>query len=165
MLHVNSVENRIRIGIKIVCLHGEVKMKGRKDTILERERKIAASSSERRKIFKELLRHIESGFSLESFGPLSDVSIKKYLKTYPEDFIEEELEEAMRKGRSGWEMIGKKQATGECLGNSRSWYYNMANRYGWREKVDLVAEHKGQVNVSVVSYASTQGLQDSEGHE
>jgi len=134
-------------------------MKGKKVSCVERTRRAEQDSKERSKIFKELCDHIKSGFSLECFAPLSAPTVKKWLKTYPEEFIEEELEQAYRLGQSGWEDIGRKQATGQCLGNSRSWYYNMANRYGWREKVDIQAEHKGQVNVSVVSYASAEPSQ------
>ena len=136
-------------------------MKGKKLTGRERELKLADDKTERRKIFKELLAHVEQGLSLESFGPLSDVSIKKYLNLYKEEFIEEELNESKRKGRSYWETIGKRQANGECLGNSRTWFYNMANRFGGREKLDIEAEHKGQVAVNVVSYATKKHLQDT----
>ncbi len=129
-------------------------MKGKKLTTKERIEKLEADKIERKKIFRELCEHIAGGLSLESFGPLSDTSIKKYLSTYPEEFIEEELKDAMRRGRSYWESIGKRQANGECLGNSRTWFYNMANRFGWREKLEVEAEHKGQVNVNIVSYAS-----------
>ena len=123
------------------------------------------SKEEREKIFGELCKHLEMGLSLECFGLLSDTSIRNWCKKYPEEFIEEELQDAMRKGREGWEMIGRKQSTGECLGNSRSWFYNMANRYGWREKIDLEAEHKGSVNVNVVSYASTKARTDAQENE
>ena len=57
-------------------------------------------------------------------------------------------------GKDYWETLGKRQSEGTCLGNSRSWYYNMSNRYGWRDKHDVQAEHKGSVNVNVISYAS-----------
>lgn len=137
-------------------------MKGKKMTPRERGEMIAGDKNERRKIFKELCDHLKRGYSLDCFVPLSDFSIRKYLKLYPEEFCEEELQETLREGKVNWETIGMRQADGSCLGNSRSWYYNMANRYGWREKIDIEAEHKGQVSVNVVSYASKKVLQDSE---
>lgn len=137
-------------------------MKGKKLTAGERINKLENDAVERRKIFKELLAHLEQGLSLESFGPLSANSIRKYLNLYKDEFVQEELEEAQRKGRSFWESIGKRQANGECLGNSRTWFYNMANRYGWREKLEVEAEHKGQVSVNVISYASREASQDNE---
>ncbi len=99
---------------------------------------------------------------MDCFGPLSEVSIRKYLKVYQDEFIQEELDAALRESKTYWEGIGRRQANGECLGNSRSWYYNMANRFGWREKIDIEDEHKGQVSVNVISYASQKALEDSE---
>lgn len=136
-------------------------MKGKKLTYKERLKKAEDDRAERRKIFKELLNHVSQGLSIESFAPLSDVTIKKYLNLYPEDFVPEELDAAKRSGRSYWESLGRRQSTGECLGNSRTWFYNMANRYGWRDKLDVEAEHKGQVSVNVVSYASLDGSTSS----
>lgn len=137
-------------------------MKGKKLTSKEREEKLAEDKYERRKVFKELLAHVEQGLSLESFGPLSDVSIKKYLNLYKEEFIQEELDEARRKGRAYWETVGRRQANGECLGNSRTWFYNMANRFGWREKLEVETEHKGQVSINVISYATQKTPQHNE---
>lgn len=137
-------------------------MKGVKTTIKQRMGKLAHSKAERARVFKELCTHLRQGYSLQSFEPLSDTSIKTFLKTYPEEFIQEELDAALRKGRDSWEVIGRRQADGSCLGNSRSWYYNMANRYGWREKIDIEAEHKGQVNVNVISYSSLKKLTDAQ---
>lgn len=129
-------------------------MKGRKLTAVERRVKVENSAIERRKVFAELLKHLQAGYSLDCFGPLSETSIKSYLKLYPKEFVWEDLEQALRDAKSGWEDLGRRQANGSCLGNSRSWYYNMVNRYGWRERHEVEAEHKGSVNVNVVSYRS-----------
>lgn len=137
-------------------------MKGKKMSVKERQAKLERDAVERRKIFKELCDHVRKGYSLDCFGPLSDTSIKTYLKAYKEEFVQEELDNAMREAKTYWEDIGRRQADGQCLGNSRSWFYNMANRFGWREKLDVEAEHKGQVNVNVVSYASKRAREDSE---
>lgn len=137
-------------------------MKGKKLSIKERMAKLEGDKAERKKIFKELLDHVSSGLSMESFGPLSLTSVKTYLSSYPEEFVQEELDNAIRNSRSYWEDIGKRQANGQCLGNSRTWFYNMANRFGWREKLEVEAEHKGQVNINVVSYATQKARQDSE---
>jgi|SRR5690242_4253688 len=137
-------------------------MKGKKLTVRERKEKLEACKTERRKTFKELCDHVSQGLSLECFGPLGPDSIRKYLKTYPEEFVQEELDNAMRNGRDWWEKIGRSQANGSCLGNSRTWYYNMANRYGWREKLEVEAEHKGQVSVNVVSYATQKSRENNQ---
>lgn len=140
-------------------------MKGKKLTYKERIAKLESDAAERRRIFKELCDHVAQGLSLESFGPLSTTSIKTYMNLYKDEFIQEELDNAMRNGRDWWETIGKRQASGDCLGNSRTWFYNMANRFGWREKLDIEAEHKGSVNINVVNYSSKKALQSSENKE
>ncbi len=137
-------------------------MKGKKLSARERIAKLETDKNERRKIFKELCNHLELGKSIESFGWISVPSLKRYLEVYKDEFNQEELDLAICKGRDWWETIGRQQANGTCLGNSRTWYYNMANRYGWREKLDIEAEHKGSVNVNVVNYASKKHLQDTE---
>jgi hypothetical protein len=138
-------------------------MKGRKLSHKEKIAKIAAHKTYRQAIFKELCAHVAKGYSADCFPKLSIVSIRNYLKIYPEEFLQDELDEAMREGKVFWEDIGARQANGLCLGNSRTWYYNMANRFGWREKLDIEAEHKGTVAVNIVSYASSNGSKsDSE---
>jgi len=127
-------------------------MKGKKLSYKEFMESIRDDATLRRKIFDRLLEHVKRGFSLDCFDDLGETTIRKYLSTYPDEFVQEELERAQRKGKEGWEDIGRKQSRGECLGNSRSWYYNMSNRYGWREKVDIEAEHRGEINVNIVSY-------------
>ncbi len=114
---------------------------------------LAESGAERRKMFKELCRHVESGYSLDCFGPISLVSIEKFLKDYPNEFVLAELEESIRKAKLKWENIGERQANGSCIGNSRSWVYNMINRYKWTDRVQVEAEHKGAIAVNIVSYA------------
>ncbi len=139
-------------------------MKGKKLSVKERLVKLEQDKCERRRIFKELCDHVSAGLSIESFGPLSETSIRKYLVSFPEEFCQEELDEAKRKGKAYWEGIGKRQASGDCLGNSRTWFYNMANRFGWREKLEVEAEHKGGINVNVISYASRKPSTDKPEH-
>ncbi len=127
---------------------------GKKMTHKERMQKYRTCAKTREKLFKDLLVHIRKGFSLDCYGPLSEMVIREFCKQYPEEFSEEELVGAMRGAKEHWEDIGHKQALGSCLGNSRSWYYNMVNRYGWSEKSQISTEHKGEVSVNVVSYAS-----------
>lgn len=127
--------------------------KGKRIGAVERTERLANDPSIRRQIFKELLSHLSEGLSQDAFPPMDPRTVKKYLTAYPEEFIQEEYDSALRRGRETWERIGHRQALGTCLGNSRTWFYNMSNRYGWRDKIDIEAEHKGQVNVSVITYA------------
>lgn len=118
-------------------------------------RAMSASAEGRKKIFENLCKHLSKGFSMDSFEELSYNTIQEYLKIYSSEFKIEELHDSLRKGKLMWETIGYKQATGECLGNSRSWYYNMSNRYGWRDKVDVEQDTKGTLTVNVVNYSKT----------
>ena len=129
-LHRKHVSGTVKTGIKIVTLHRSSSVKGKKMTAKERIDKLEQDKNERRKVFKELVAHVEQGSSLDCFALLSANTIRGYLKTYPEEFVEEELQAAMRKGRDWWEHIGRRQAAGDCLGNSRTWFYNMAIRFG-----------------------------------
>lgn len=135
--------------------------KGKKPSIGEQKAKLSNDPVMRRQVFKEICDHVAQGKSLDCYYLLSIESIYEYMKKYPLEFIEEDLKAALRKGKDGWEDIGRRQANGSCLGNSRSWYYNMANRYGWREKIDIEAEHKGSVAVNVVSYASEKARKEA----
>lgn len=139
-------------------------MKGKKLTHKEKMQKIESSAMERHKIFRELCTHIRTGYSLDCFGPLSETTIKSFLKRFPDEFIEEQLHEAVRDGKGYWESLGRKQSDGSCLGNSRSWFYNMANRYNWSEKAKIEAEHSGNLNVNIVNYARAKSSTDTSEH-
>lgn len=120
----------------------------------KRAEEIAKDAELRKRIFKRLCKHLEAGYSMNCFDELCKRSVEKYLTLYPEEFIQEELDEAIRKGMCYWETLGRRQADGTCLGNSRTWYYNMSNRYGWSEKQQIETDNKHSVSVNVVSYAS-----------
>jgi hypothetical protein len=135
-------------------------MKGRKMTIRERQQLMRTSAIERRKVFRELCEHVAKGYSVECFPELQAKMLGDYQKLYPEEFVQEELDVAKQRGQRMWEGLGHAQASGNCLGNSRTWYYNMSNRYGWRDRVDVKAEHSGGVQFSVVSYAADRQLSE-----
>lgn len=136
-------------------------MRSRKCTVKALHKDCEESATERARIFKELCTHVAAGYSVESFPELSNFTVKSYLERFPGEFDVDELDKALRKGRVVWEGIGKAQAEGQCLGNSRSWFLNMVNRYGWRDKIEVEAQHSGAIEVQVVSYASKRASQDS----
>lgn len=128
-------------------------MKAKRTGARELMKELHSSKELREEIFKELLVHLKGGFSIDSFPPLSSKSINEFVKVYPNEFIQEEIDNALRAGYNSWEEIGYQQSTGRCMGNSRSWFYNMANRYNWSEKAKVESEHSGSVNVNIVNYA------------
>ena len=126
----------------------------KRESGVEIRRGLESSSEYRKKLFERLLAHVREGYSIESFGPIGPETLRRAIGRWPDDFVQEDLDRAARDGRDGWERIGRRQATGECLGNSRSWYYNMSHRYGWSDRVDARVEHSGAVDVTVVNYGS-----------
>lgn len=112
-------------------------------------------------IFNQLLIHIKAGYSLDCFGPMSETEIKECVKAYPDVWDQSELIEAIRLAKSGWENIGRRQAEGTCIGNSRSWFYNMSNRYNWSDKQKIETSGTQALNVSIVSYQAAQASKDT----
>jgi len=128
-------------------------MKGKKLSAKEIQEQVLISPSLRKTLFKELLDHLKNCYSMDCFPPLSEHTIMKLVELFPEDFCPLKLQEACRQAKGSWELIGHRQANGLCLGNSRSWYYNMSNRYGWSDRQEIKNEHKGSVQVQVVNYS------------
>jgi hypothetical protein len=138
-------------------------MRGKKLSHKETIEKLEIDAAFRREIFKNLLEHIREGYSLDCFSTLSDKSILEYTKTYPNEFDAGQIEIAMRDAKVYWEGLGRRQAEGSCLGNSRSWYYNMVNRYNWHEKAQVSTDNKHSVEVNIIDYASTKKPKDTQG--
>lgn len=133
-------------------------MKGKKLSYKERVEKIKTNASERRKVFNSLLEHLRGGLSVEAFPLINHRVIREIIKNHPLECPVEELEHAIDEGRAFWEKLGRRQADGSCAGNSRTWFYNMANRYGWSDRQHVENKHDGQVNVNIVSYATSNKL-------
>jgi hypothetical protein len=111
--------------------------------------------------FRKLLSHLRAGNSIDCFGPMSEKTIWEATKKYPETWKLEEIEIALRDAKEGWEKIGRQQALGTCIGNSRSWFYNMSNRYGWSDKQKVETSGNSQLQVSIVNYSSTKQAKDT----
>lgn len=104
-------------------------------------------------IMQKLCSHLREGFSVNCFGVIARKTLERCIKNHPNEFDLEEIESAIEEGQLAWEKLGRAQARGECLGNSRTWFYNMCNRYNWSEKSKVEAETKQAVCVQVVNYA------------
>ena len=92
---------------------------------------------------------------------MSEETIYEYMKTYPVEWPIREFEQTLRQAKDNWERIGRRQAEGTCLGNSRSWYYNMSNRYGWSDKSKVETTGTQALTVSIVDYSNTKPTQAS----
>ncbi len=122
---------------------------------LKGDRDYEGDKDARIELCRQLCSHLADGYSIECFSEVSTKRLARLMDTYEGEFPAETIDKARNVGRYGWELIGKRQADGRCLGNSRTWFYNMSNRYGWRDKVDTISESKGSLSVNVVNYSST----------
>jgi hypothetical protein len=135
--------------------------KNKRVSARERWNTLQTDKTLRTQLFHGLLTHLRAGYSFDCFPELSDKQCLELLKSYPEEWVEADFIEALRDGKLGWESIGRRQAEGTCVGNSRSWVYNMINRFDWTDKTKLETTGTQAVNVNIVSYTSTQATDNT----
>lgn len=87
-----------------------------------------------------LIKHMEEGLGFESFGGIVNVD-RLTLYRWKESY--KEFEEAYNNGWTKcfifWERVGRSGALGKIKGfNVVAWIFNMKNRFGWRDKNDIV---------------------------
>lgn len=90
------------------------------------------------KYCKMLIDFMGKGYSIEAFaGHIGVVkeTIYGWSRKHPE-FLDAKIE-AFGKNLVFWEKLGIKGATGSEKFNVRAWTFNMKNRHGWREMVDV----------------------------
>jgi hypothetical protein len=124
-------------------------------TYKERRQALKDDEKYRDWIHVRLLEHLREGLSIDCFGIIARQTMSEAIKNHPESFDVEEIELAIEQGKAMWEKLGHAQANGKNLGNSRTWYYNMSNRYGWSERSKQEIDAKQNVTVSVISYKDT----------
>lgn len=129
----------------------------------ERARIFASDAGARRKSFDRLIRHVKEGYSIRCWGEYSEKTVKAFLDTYPDEWDTEELERAQCDGMRYWEGLGRAQSDGTCMGNSKSWIYNMVNRYGWTDRSEVKQEQTGGIEVRVVNYGTVPPQSSVEG--
>lgn len=111
--------------------------------------------------FNELCKHVESGSSPQGFELISPNTAIAWFDKYPEEFDRGRYEISLRKGFDWWESVGKRQTLGTCNGNSRTWYYNMSNKYGWSDRQHIESNAKVTTQVQIVNYGDTQSTKDT----
>lgn len=113
------------------------------------------TAAERQAACDEFCAHIASGLSQECFPGADWDTVQRYIKDFPEDFPSEKIEEAKRKQRQFWEIVGREGATGKTQGfNATAWIFNMKNRFraDWndRSQVELTGKDGGPVQTQDV---------------
>jgi len=104
----------------------------------------------RQNLFKGFIEHVRQGFSLNSFGPCSHLTIKYYIKNFPADCSLNLLQEAIREGHALLEKVGHSGMRGKIPGyNDRSWQFIMKNKYPTEYKDKT--EHKVETTISLSS--------------
>lgn len=106
---------------------------------------------ERYQLFDAVCVHLEKGLSRESF-PLCDWdTVERYVSKYANEFPADIVREAMRRGRLWWEELGRIGTMGgkvngeRVLFNAQSWAFNMKNRYGWKDSMNVINTIEGGV--------------------
>lgn len=80
-------------------------------------------------------------------------TIKNWMDRHPAFFGA--IKKGRAKGLKKWELLGLHGAEGKVDGfNAASWVFNMKNRFGWRDKQELMGEGGGPVVVNVVKHVS-----------
>lgn len=92
---------------------------------------------DRQALCKAYIDHVESGLSDECFPECDPQTLRQYVADFPVDFDTNAMERASRNRQLFWEKTGRDGTVGKIKGfNSRSWQFNMANRFDWRVKSD-----------------------------
>lgn len=113
------------------------------------------------KYCKMLIKHMEKGFSFESFG--ADVDCGR-ATLYRWEKEHEEFRDAKKIGHEKafkkLEMAGLGMAFGKTKGNSTAWLFTMKNRFGWRDT--HVIEFEGEVEYNPEDQFSRKHLETDE---
>lgn len=131
-------------------------------TYSERQALFHSNAAYRVEVFEGLLKHLRDGFSVDCYSPCSVRLIEESYVKYPLEFDKGAIEEAICDGKAGWEALGKAQANGTCMGNSRTWFYNMSHRYKWSDRQTIDSNVQGSVSVNVVNYTRAKPSQVDE---
>lgn len=104
--------------------------------------------AERAAAFRAFCEHVAAGYSQDTFHkPCVFNTIMKMITDYPDEFDAEVLAMAKAEGKYFWESMGKLGAMGKIKNfNQASWWRNMQNKLGWKDKI----EHGGDGENPVV---------------
>jgi hypothetical protein len=110
------------------------------------------SLDEMKLLIRQYVKHIEEGYSKESFVPCDYRTIESHLQKYATDLSTEKklIEQAFRGNRLFWEEKGKKGLMVGKRFNATVWIFNMKNRFKdeWMDKIVRESNDKVDANVN-----------------
>ena len=108
---------------------------------------------ERLAMFKNYCKHLEDGFSRESFPDMSYEAVEEYVANFADELDADEMHKSWRIGRKRWEVTGQKG----CIGagayknfKSTAYIFIMQNMYGMKQNVNVTGETKQDVTHTIV---------------
>ena len=108
----------------------------------------------RRKLFKDLIEHLESGLSHHTFVPCDWETVERYVLLYPQVFEAQTILEARRRGHAWWEKLGATGAAGKIPHfNATAWLFNLKNKYPdvWKDKTEVDQTlHHDPIEIQIV---------------
>jgi hypothetical protein len=102
-----------------------------------------------------LIDHMSKGFSFESFAGIVETdrqTIYNWTDKHPEFF--DAKKEAFEKSRVFWEEAALKGLWNDKDGpqlNNTIWIFNMKNRFGWKDKVEVEETGTKEIKISIDS--------------
>lgn len=111
---------------------------------------------ERLAMFKSYCKHLEDGFSRESFPDMSYEAVEEYVANFSDELDAEEMHKAWRTGRKRWEVTGQKGCIG--AGNyknfkSTAYIFIMQNMYGLKQNVNVTGKTEQDITHTIVEIA------------
>lgn len=92
----------------------------------------------RKEVCAALIEHLTGGYDWESFVPCNKQTIWYYIENFPDDFPEDGILEAVRKGKLKYEQILIDMADGEnTKGSAAAAIFLAKNKIGYTDKREL----------------------------
>lgn len=115
------------------------------------KKKVGVPSTYKKKYCEELIAHMATGLSFETFAATINTNrntLFKWEKKY--DDFSDAKKLGREKNQMFWENLGRAGAAGKLQGfNCGAWIFNMKNRCNWRDKHEIEAIGSGALHVVI----------------
>lgn len=101
------------------------------------------TSEARRELCRVYCEYLKQGYSKQFFPECATETMRRYIKEFPEDFDEDEMDKALRIGLNFIERCGMAGMLGKIEKfNPTTWIFIMKNRAGWKDRIDTTSDDK-----------------------